>query len=838
MHSLVWTVALIFLLAQVPVPAVQAAGAPGTLPPPAQKKIDFTQDIKPLLESSCIKCHAHGQKKGGFQIDSHESFLKGGETGPAVLPGKSGESYLIHLVSGFDPDKIMPQKGPRLTANQIALLRAWIDQGLVWGENVVFRRARQADLAPRRPPVPGGKNSPSANPIDLFLQAYFKTNQVKPPALVDDRRFARRVFFDVIGLPPSPGELEEFVTDRDPRKRERLVRRLLGRQEDYAEHWLSFWNDALRNDYRGTGYIDGGRKQITAWLYPALATNMPFKEFVAELVNPTPASEGFAKGIVWRGAVNASQTPQMQAAQNISQVFLGINLKCASCHDSFINDWKLADSYGLASVYADEALEMVRCENPTGKKASIKFLFPELGQIDPRASHAERLARLAEIITDSRDGRLARTIVNRIWAKFLGRGLVEPVDEMDNLPWDQDLLDWLATDLADHGYDLKRTMELILTSRAYQYPAVNLKELDQDHYIFAGPAVRRLSAEQFLDALSSVTGIWHDAPAADIDFSLGKDLGPATGPPGRGARWIWNDAKASESAPAGPVYFRKQIVLEGTPEDAVVVATADNSFTLYVNGREALKGDNFQNPRLASLAPYLHAGTNSLAVAAVNGDPAKTNQPAGPAGFWLSARIGLKPSRSGAADKARTKPPPPIDLVTDRSWRVAARDVTGWQNQNFPDQTWEAAVELGDARSGPWNLEKPLSLALQKTAHFRRTRASLVPADSLMVALGRPNREQVITTRPSVATTLQALELTNGSTLAEYLKNAAQKILGEGAVNPRDLIDRLYLQGLGRKPRPDESNAAVQLVGSPPQTAGLQDFLWALAMLPDFQLIY
>src|SRR5207247_1223741 len=182
----------------------------------------------------------------------------------------SAQSYLTHLVSGCDPDKIMPQKGPRLTADQIALLRAWIDQGLAWGENVVFRRARQAELAPRRPPLPGGKNNPSANPIDLFLQAYFKTNHVKAPALVDDRRFARRVFFDVIGLPPSPGELEDFVADRDSQKRERLVRRLLERREDYAEHWLSFWNDALRNDYRGTGYIDGGRKQITAWLYPAL----------------------------------------------------------------------------------------------------------------------------------------------------------------------------------------------------------------------------------------------------------------------------------------------------------------------------------------------------------------------------------------------------------------------------------------------------------------------------------------------------------------------------------------------------------------------------------------
>ena len=128
----------------------------------------------------------------------------------------------------------------------------------------------------------------------------------------------------------------------------RLARRLLGDNRSYAEHWLSFWNDMLRNDYAGTGYIDGGRTQITGWLYNALATNMPYDRFVAQLVNPTPESDGFIKGIVWRGVVNASQTPQMQAAQNISQVFMGVNLKCASCHNSFISTWKLADSYGMA----------------------------------------------------------------------------------------------------------------------------------------------------------------------------------------------------------------------------------------------------------------------------------------------------------------------------------------------------------------------------------------------------------------------------------------------------------------------------------------------------------
>ena len=109
----------------------------------------------------------------------------------------------------------------------------------------------------------------------------------------------------------------------------------------YADHWLSFWNDLLRNDYEGTGYIDGGRQQITPWLYDALLTNKPLGQFVRDLIEPAAGAEGFVKGIVWRGSVNASQRPPIQAAQNLAQVFLGINLKCASCHDSFVSQWKL-----------------------------------------------------------------------------------------------------------------------------------------------------------------------------------------------------------------------------------------------------------------------------------------------------------------------------------------------------------------------------------------------------------------------------------------------------------------------------------------------------------------
>ena len=159
---------------------------------------------------------------------------------------------------------------------------------------------------------------------------------------------------------------------------------------------MTFWNDLLRNDYAGTGYIDGGRKQITGWLYQALIDNKPYDRFVRELISPSPESEGFIKGIKWRGRVNASQVREIQFSQNVSQVFFGINMKCASCHDSFIDRWKLVDAYGLAAVIAEEPLEIARCDKPTGQIAAPEFLWPELGTIDADQPRAKRLERLAE----------------------------------------------------------------------------------------------------------------------------------------------------------------------------------------------------------------------------------------------------------------------------------------------------------------------------------------------------------------------------------------------------------------------------------------------------------
>jgi hypothetical protein len=560
---------------------------------------------------------------------------------------------------------------------------------------------------------------------------------------------------------------------------------------------------------------------------------MAYDKFVAALINPTAESEGFSKGFVWRGVVNASQTPQMQAAQNISQVFMGVNLKCASCHDSFVNDFTLADAYGLASIYADEPLEMVHCDKPTGKKAELKFIYPELGELDGQAEKPARLKRLAEIITQRQDARLTRTLVNRLWQRLMGRGLVEPVDDMEKAAWNPDLLDWLAEDFADHGYDVKFLIRRIVTSRGYQLPAVNVDGQSAHDFVFQGPGVRRLSAEQFRDALTSLTGIGYSSPVAEIVPSETEKQRFGLPIP---INFIWNDPDAAEKAKAGHVYFRKRFELAAVPEEAAALVVCDNSFTFFVNGHKLGSGSEFKSAFLYDLRPWLKAGENLFAVDGVNHLPDNslpTPEKAvpgteNPAGLVVYAR--LRHIENGVQ---KTN-----DFATDASWMCSDVKSDGWEKPEFAADNWKKANKLGEMGMLPWRVAKNQFTTKLAQAYPGKVRAALVAADPLMIAMGRPNREIVVTTRPTVATTLQALEMTNGETLADILKRGSKNLLADSTVANSDLVSSIYEKALGRQPTASESQIARELVGQPAQLAGVEDLLWTVTMLPEFQLIY
>ncbi len=613
--------------------------------PTQPAKIDFAHDIVPIIKARCAECHTNGTYKGSLSMDTREDMLKA----KVVFPGESGKSELFKRITSKEKQDRMPPKGKPLTAKEVALFKTWIDQDLPWETGFTFKKSQYlAKLKPRRPKLPPARPG-LEHPIDRLLFVYYQQHNIKPPAPADDVAFIRRAYLDVIGLLPTPEEVQAFVKE-DTNKRDKLVKHLLNQRRAYTEHWLTFWNDLLRNDYSGTGYIDGGRKQISSWLYRSLHENKPYDQFVRELIKPTAESAGFIRGIKWRGNVNASQVPEIQFSQNVSLVFFGANMKCASCHDSFVDSWKLKDAYGMAAVVATRKLEIHRCDKPTGKFAQPKFLWPELGQIDPKLSQPQRLEQLAKLVTHKDNGRFTRTIVNRLWQRFMGRGLVHPVDVMANPPWNEDLLDYLAVYLSDNNYDLKKLMEHILTSRAYQaQAAIQTKETPGQEYLFHGPELKRMTAEQFVDAIWQLTG---------------------TSP---------RKAHAPVSLPRFD---------PGTPKD-----------------RQFL-------------------------------------------------------------------------------------------------------------------------------------RASLMRSNLLMRSLGRPNREQVVTTRGAVLTTLQALDLANNQTLYDYLMRGGTNLLknNPGATS-EEIVEQIYLHALSRPPTDKERTTAEQIVGTPPSREGVADLLWCVVMLPEFQLV-
>jgi len=604
---------------------------------------DFLREVAPILKEHCAECHMAAKKKGGLSMNTEDSFRQGSKNGPILDATNPEKSLVLKLIASTDEDERMPPKGKALDEKEVATIKEWVLGGAKWEPGFAFKQpAYEPPLRPRKPELPPAQGKRD-NPIDRIIDHYFADKKLPRPEALDDAAFLRRVHLDLVGLLPDADKVRTFLTDPTPDKRARLIDALLADKTAYAEHWLTFWNDLLRNDYAGTGYIDGGRKQISGWLYRALYDNMPYDQFVRELVAPSAETEGFADGIKWRGTVSAAQTTPLQYAQSVGQTFLGINLKCASCHDSFIDRWKLSDSYGLAAIYSDAPLEMFRCDKPTGKTAVPAWLFPELGTVDAKLPKAERLKQLATLITHPENGRTPRAIVNRLWQRLMGRGIVHPVDAMQSPPWNDDLLDELAVQLVESHHDLKQTLRLICLSQAYQSKSETFAESPQEtNYVYRGPRPKRLTAEEFTDAIWQICGT---APAK-FDAPVKRD-------------------------PAGKAMVR----------------------------------------------------------------------------------------------------------------------------------------------------------------------ASLLVSDLLMRTLGRPNREQIVTTRPGDLTTLEAMDLNNGAILDQRLAEGAQALLARKFPTPADLANHLWQSALSREPTPQELELGVTTLGEKPDALAIQDLLWGILMLPEFQII-
>jgi hypothetical protein len=404
-------------------------------------------------------------------------------------------------------------------------------------------------------------------------------------------------------------------------------------------------------------------------------------------------------------------------------------------------------------------------------------------------------------------------MVNRIWQRLVGRGIVEAVDDMDRKPWNQDLLDWLAVDLADQKYDLKKTMARIMTSRAYQLPAkVESTERDEQ-YVFTGPNVRRMTAEQFVDAVATITGSWPKRMDAVLSTTAARF---------NKSKWMWSDKNAATSTAPATVYFRRVINLRQPASSAPTIITCDNEFKLYINGKLATSGDNWMTPVNADLGKFLKDGKNVLTVVATN----NTDKPS-PAGFWMNMEV-----RFGESFDAKA----PTIVGSGNTWKVSAKEPPAeWNTLEFNDAKWPKAVALGNATIGPWVLASKLP-SDDPGDKPKQIRTVFCVADSLTTTLGRPNREQVVTERPQGLTTLQALELTNGPILTGMLREGAERYAKE--TDSPKLVNEIFMKAYGRTATEDESKMACEMIQSSATRAdGVEDLLWTVVNLPEVQLI-
>jgi mono/diheme cytochrome c family protein len=471
-------------------------------PKPEVAQVEFFEkQVRPLLAESCQGCHGPDKHKGGLRLDSRDAVLAGGDSGPAVVPGDPEKSRLVHAVRYGDARLHMPPK-EKLTPEQVAVLTAWVKMGAPWPEAAAVRTAAPTSTFKvtakdrefwsfrpvREPPVPAVRDRDWVrSPIDSFVLAKLEEQGLKPVAPADKRMLIRRATFDLIGLPPTPEEIDAFLADDSPEAFARVVDRLLA-SPHYGERWGRHWLDVARygedqaHTFQARKYPDGYRYRD--WVVKAFNADLPYDEFVREQIagdlldgpdraDRLAATGFFALGPVYYGKATADELDDR--VDTLTRGFLGLTVACARCHDHKFDPIPTRDYYSLAGVFAgtdyreyvltpeggiddkasaDPTDKMARDKkkdeprkpvlhalvegakpanmrvhvrgNPAnlGEEAPRRFLAVLAGDDPPPFTKGSGRLELAQAIASKDNPLTARVMVNRIWMHHFGRGIV------------------------------------------------------------------------------------------------------------------------------------------------------------------------------------------------------------------------------------------------------------------------------------------------------------------------------------------------------------------------------------------------------------------------------
>jgi mono/diheme cytochrome c family protein len=462
--------------------------------------VDYFKQIQPLLEARCYSCHQGGKAKGGLRLDQHTAALEGGKSdGPAVVPGDAAGSSLLQRILPDAGEDIMPPKGDPLSEAEAALLARWIEEGAAWPQ--------------------------------------FDVARFEPTPLAEDLAFLRRAHLDTVGVPPTEAEIARFLGEPERERRALVIDRLLD-DPRWADRWMGVWQDALAENPNIINPTLNNTGPFRWWLYESLLDNKPADLFATELLR-MEGSERFGGPA---GFATASQNDVPMAAKGmiVSSTFLGVEMKCARCHDAPAHRSKQEDLFQLAAMMQKSSIKLPESSSvpmdrihQTGRAPLIEVTlmpgaevvpawpFPEFAKEESAAALAERPEdprdRLAALVTAPENQRFAQVMVNRVWEQLMGRGIVESVGDWEKTaPSHPELLEWLGHELVRKEYNLKAIARLILGSHAYQRAVDPL--LAAPSPLFVSPAPRRLSAEQIVDSLFAATGAPFELEEVSLDL--------------------------------------------------------------------------------------------------------------------------------------------------------------------------------------------------------------------------------------------------------------------------------------------------------------------------------
>jgi mono/diheme cytochrome c family protein len=358
------------------------------LPPAATGAVDFVRDIQPIFAKNCQQCHGVEKQKGGVRLDLKQGALEGGDSGAIIVPGKAAESKLLHLVAKLDGETQMPPVGEGrkpLTSVEIGKLRAWIEAGATWPDTGVAA-AKKSDHwaynAPKQPEVPTMRSSQSAirNSIDAFVLARLAKEKIKPSPEADRYTLIRRLSFDLLGLPPKPEEVQQFIADTSPDAYEKLVGRLLA-STHFGERWGRHWLDLAR--YADSDGYEKDRARPFAyvyrdWVIQAINDDIPFDKFsilqlAGDLLPGADLDEQTATGFHRQTLTNTEGGTDQEEfrckatvdrVSTTASVWLGVTMGCAECHTHKYDPFTQREFYQLFAFFNDASEKNVPAPQP------------------------------------------------------------------------------------------------------------------------------------------------------------------------------------------------------------------------------------------------------------------------------------------------------------------------------------------------------------------------------------------------------------------------------------------------------------------------------------------